>query len=667
MISQDHAPVQSPLDITEILQSIAAMLDPVSLVAATLVSRQWHQCCSPLLWKTIRSSDWVNPRFSPRQLYQHAHLVRTLQWHSLYVASLHAAAAVDAAAGIYSMWGMTAPAPPLLPLSPALFDTKTASKTVISLNHHQSQADQVNAQMPEQRDEPVQDQLSLKCLNRIVAACHNLQKLCLHAERQGIHHDMVEAIQSLEMLQSLELYAHRIVVGHGDTAKTTTRLLNVQNLVSCSPQLKTLILRGNAFRLESLLVPPCNKSPDNINSNYDQHVQAISDVDHEGPCVRMASDDGSRPLIELAASTGPQESSAAWPRMSPRVQYPQPYQSTRCFPIQHLSLDLFISEKELALLLSQCPALESLDLPGGLVWEISDPFLAGFAQSCPRLSAFSINSSCNAPVPEDRLSALVLTLPPLRRFSARSCLFGDLVLDALEARCPGLQELDISLTRGHQLTKTRLYEYLRHAEGLKKLEADGVWIPMQDLQGVQIDAQSQQQQGQGFTQVQQQHGDSLAMQEMVPLSSATSISTTVAPDRISTCSGWASRDTLHHLTIGFTSPDRSIEPCHAMYSLLSTLSQLQHLQLSYTCLDLSPRSGFRRLETLTELRTFSIETCGYGALMEEDLMWMVGAWPKLERIFVNMLGASKARQCKAWLKNVGREDVIIKSQQSVLY
>ncbi|KAG0006708.1 hypothetical protein BGZ80_005169, partial [Entomortierella chlamydospora] len=90
--------------------------------------------------------------------------------------------------------------------------------------------------------------------------------------------------------------------------------------------------------------------------------------------------------------------------------------------------------------------------------------------------------------------------------------------------------------------------------------------------------------------------------------------------------------------------------------LLATLTRLEHLQLSYTCLDLSRESGFHQLSSLKDLRILSIETCGYPALTQEDLVWMVTAWPKLERIYVNMPGASKERQYRVWLKEAKRED-----------
>ncbi|KAF9989486.1 hypothetical protein BGZ75_006178 [Mortierella antarctica] len=104
-----------------------------------------------------------------------------------------------------------------------------------------------------------------------------------------------------------------------------------------------------------------------------------------------------------------------------------------------------------------------------------------------------------------------------------------------------------------------------------------------------------------------------------------------------------------------------------MYSLLATLTQLEHLQLSYTCLNVSADSGFHQLKSLTRLRVFSIETCGYSSLSREDLVWMVKAWPKLERIYVNLPGGTKDKQFRAWLKEVGREDVAIESQQAMMY
>ncbi|KAF9153799.1 hypothetical protein BGX21_002198 [Mortierella sp. AD011] len=596
----------SPLDIAEILQAIVSMLDPKSQLAAILVSCRWYNCCVPILWNTISSTDWSLSRFSPRQLYGHAHLVRSLEWHSVH--------------------------PNLQPLYPQydqLFND--VDNKILSISSFGGHSDVTAKTLT--TDDTVPEQLSLLCLSKIVGHCVNLQNLCLRAERDGIHVDTMQAIQSLTFLQSLELYTNRVVTDQ-ETMKSKVLLLNVQELVKELPQLRRLVVRGTAFCFQAPEESPQGQL--DLGENMDQEASQLNIVEAVScACVTNERTD----LI-----------------LSPQCI------NTPSLPIQQLSLDTAVSEGELTLLLQQCPLLESLDLPAGLAWEWSDDFIKDFAESCPRLQAFSINASYHLAISDERLSALIRGLPPMRRFGARACQIGDFTLAALEERCPDLQKLDISLAKGHRITKAILYKYLKRAKSLEHLEAEAVWISLQDLQV--SDAQDQGDElvensggGAGFHHLQE-----------AEVSSTTSNNTaTDLSVGATTCSEWASREILQHLAIGFTSPDRSTRLCKEMYGLLATLTRLEHLQLSYTCLDLSPSSGFHQLSSLKDLKILSIETCGYSTLTQEDLVWMVTAWPKLERIYVNMPGASKERQFRAWLKEAKREDVVIESQQSMVH
>ncbi|KAG0368309.1 hypothetical protein BC939DRAFT_447140 [Gamsiella multidivaricata] len=627
----------SALEIAEVLQTIASLLDPKSLVSASLVSHHWHACCTPILWSTITPSDWSLVRFSPRQLYAHAHLVHVLQWHS----SLHSNYNMPHSHGIVTqtesspIGGLAMSTMGILPSSPS---TLPSTQPIIQLpnsSHVYSEKSSREHKIPDghvrtrghEREEssPVQERLSLVCLSKIIGNCANLQQLSVHDERDGVPLDIITAIKSLRFLQSLELFANMVVMPDQTTktTKTATRLLNVQDMVQALPQLKRLVLRGTAFSFQSL---PFTR-------------EATPALANDDDLRKGESGDTTRQL-------------AACPSNSNTSHYQLSiYTPLATFPIQHLSLDAPVSEAELALLLQQSPSLESLDLPGGLPWELSSEFIQALATACPHLSGFSINASCYPPVPEDQLTALVRSLPPLQRFGARSCMVGDSTLDALAERCSELERLDISLTKGHQLSKQRLYEYLRSARKLKELEAEGVWILLQDLK----DNQQQQQ---------QQHVGEEAQGQESTHPAATSSDQQHARPR---CTDWASRETLRRLTIGFTSPDRSIRQCSSMYTLLSSLTRLEHLQLSYTCLSLSSDSGIHQLGALKDLRTINIETCGYVALTQEDLAWMARTWPKLEKICVHALGVSRERQLHAWLKDAGREDVVIESPQLTMF
>ncbi|KAF8979359.1 hypothetical protein BGZ46_005524 [Entomortierella lignicola] len=593
----------SPFDIIEVLQTVISMLDPKSQVAASLVSRH-----------------------CPRQLYGHARFVHSLEWRS---------------------------APTYFePLYPHLdqiyydFDDNNNKSADIMLKSLSDTVTKIST-----AEETVKEQLPLRCLSKIVGRCTNLQKLSLRAERDGIHVDTIQAIQSLCFLQSLELYANRTVADQEATATTKTtskmRLLNVQEIVKDLPQLKELVIRGSAFCLQS---PP--PQPDSPHELLDIKTEDV-DQDESQAQVQAQAHNNALAHTESESCAATHNNNAVFLTNDNSETYPN--KGIITFPIQHLSIDTAMTENELILLLQQTPFLECLELPGGLSWEWSDKFIQSFAQSCPHLQEFHINSSSNILTSDERLSALIRGLPPLHSFSARACKVGDLTLIALEEKCPELKRLDISLSKGHLLSKAKLYGYLRHAKNLEHLEAEAVWISVQDLLVV-----SEEQQDQGGDQMvnEEEGGAGIHQQEVqaLPVASDTlNITAGAAP----LCSGWSNRKTLSHLSIGFSSPDRSTRQCSAIYDLISTLTRLEHLQLSYTCLDLSSSAGFHQLSNLRDLRTFSIETCGYSALTQEDLLWMVTAWPRLERIYVNMPGTSKERQFRAWLKEANREDVAL--------
>ncbi|KAF9905757.1 hypothetical protein BX616_000932 [Lobosporangium transversale] len=681
----------SPLNLTEILQTILSLLDPPSLVAASQVSRHWYQCCSPILWSRIASSDWSLARFSPRQLYMHAHLVRDLEWRSSQNASTPYVITTNVSPPHQSLGdiNMTTIQPVMIirqqeqqqqeqqhqqqyidPLLDPQSDSKICNNFIF-LDHQSGRHRFLSKNVKLVDDNVVGDhQLSLACLSKIVARCINIQRLCLHAEWSGIYYGIMHAIHGLKFLQSLELYAHRVILNSEKISKSTanvvTKLLNVQELISKCPQLQRLVLRGAAF---------CFQSASTLSLCDNQENKSIS-----GSC-KGSTLNQSESVIKLAAISATNlklehhqylpshelltpHSSHLWP--SSPISLHDNTQTK--FLIQRLSLDTAITESELTLLLSQCPSLQSLDLPGGLAWEMSDRFLKKLTNHCPHLIEFTINASCNAPVTEERLTALVLALAvtprpsasltssSLRRFGARSCMFGDSTLEAIEKYCPDLEELDISLTRGSDLSKPRLQRYLRLATKLKKLEADAVWIPMQGLQSLQEHTNN----------INQHHFHE--SNSTISSAATTSFSLPSSSKDFSSLTAWGSSRTLEHLTIGFTSPDRNTHQCRAMYALLATLTELQHLQLSYTCLKLlTPGSGFQRLESLKKLRTFSIETCGYGVITREDLVWMVTAWPKLERIVMNSPGVTKERQYRTWLREINREDVAIESRQMLSY
>ncbi|KAF9572343.1 hypothetical protein EC968_009996 [Mortierella alpina] len=640
--------VPSALDIPEVLHAIAILLDPSSLVAAAQVSHLWYNCCSAVLWGSITFQDWTRPGFSPHQLYAHADLVRTLEWCGTQPST--SSATVITGITPESLERFARPPPHERSMDPKGLAPGSRAKhsyASSSTAHHNDETDTRQHHYDTlitftTFEAPTEERLSFACLNKLVGQCTNLQRLCLQGGQDGIHGDMVSAVHSLAYLQELELSAHRIVMD-GEVKPPT-----VQDWIRGLDQLSSLSVRGTAFSFDRRIVP--------------------------------------RPTSMLVTPA------------PPLVQQPT-------FPIHHLTLDTpaLMNEACLSHLIQQFPLLESLNLPGGLAWNWSDAFITLFARSCPRLHSFSINSACFPSVPEDRLTALIIGLctgPPvdedasgcrqrsLRKFGARSCFVGDSTLRALQHHCPDLQVLDISLTRGQGLSKAGLYDYLMQAENLRHLEAEGVWIVLQDVhpahlpqgqegeeEGVQIDhahgldeqlqQPQQQQQQQHYHQQpeQQEQHEQQHEQQQHQQHQQLHQQQGVRPS----CREWASRSTLRYLNIGFTSPDRSTIQCCHMYSLLATLTQLEHLQLSYTCLNLSAGAGFRQLKSLTRLRVLSIETCGYSSLSREDLVWMVKTWPKLERIYMNLPGGTKDKQFRAWLKEADREDVVIDSQQAMMY
>ncbi|KAF9366856.1 hypothetical protein BGX34_003956 [Mortierella sp. NVP85] len=543
------------------------------------------------------------------------------------------AAGVISVEPVLSIMSWPSALPPLTPPSTPPQDLSLDAALSMKCNEALAIGGGVQFQpIQEHQEPPIQSTPSPACLAKIVTRCKNLQKLRLHGGMEGVHYDMIEAIVSLKYLQSLELYADKVVIDQEDSTTTTrTRLLNVQDLISQLPQLETLALRGTAFSLKA--------SPSK--AVLDRHVDTEeSDNGINSSAILVQGSCAVRPSpVQFALKQDGTTTLVASPFKCPKsnlnVDNPSPPLESSS---KHLSLDMALQEEELSLLLQQCPLLESLDLPGGLAWEWSDDFIRQVAQSCSRLSGFSINSSCHAPVSEERLTALVLALPPLRRFGIRSCFLGDSTLDALEERSPELEILDISLSKTQHLSKARFYDYLRNAAKLREVEAEGVWIWLKFLED-NSDGLGQQQQ---HIQVDQQR-------------------------HLQPRHGWANRHTLQRLTLGFTSPDRSTQNCYPMYNLLSTFTELEYLHLSYTCLRFSRESGFHQLETLTRLRTFGIETCAYTPLTREDVVWMVTTWPQLERIYLNLLGASRERLIRQWLKELHREDIVIESQVAISY
>ncbi|KAF9094812.1 hypothetical protein BGX23_001527 [Mortierella sp. AD031] len=467
----------------------------------------------------------------------------------------------------------------------------------------------------------------------------------------GIHVDMIPVLQSLVYLQTLELYINRVVVyqeenvdsskdggkrrsGVGGLVKTVKSGIMIQDLVRRLNQLSTLSLRGTAFI-------------------FNTHPSAS----------------------EKSTTTTANSTTADKPR----------------FSIQHLILDTpYITEEELSTFLTQCPRLESLDLPGGLTsWTWSDAFLTTLRTSNRHLCEFSINASAHPPILEDRLVALVRQgfCRPLKRFGARACQFEEgtifqALLDQQSSSMEGdegegeeLEVLDISLAkRVGALFRGRLYEFLNRAKGLKRLEADGVWISLDDLSqnNEQQDAENGEQDdeegveegdaaGAGITALQGQHPLLPIDQHDLETNNSTP---TPTPQQRPQCPGIASRNSLTRLHIGFTHPSRSTRHLQGMYALLSTLHNLTHLQLSYTCLNLpTAESGFHQLETLSRLQVFNIETCGYSALTREDLAWMVRSWPRLEKLVLNQLGASQERAMRGWLSEFGRDDLLIETSR----
>ncbi|KAI9236250.1 MAG: hypothetical protein BYD32DRAFT_419289 [Podila humilis] len=639
-------------DIPEILQAITSHLDPASLVSCLQVSHHWFLTCAPLLWSQISARDWLhfsagsnnegkwgpapllanNNKSSPSpslSLYKasqpsnsYAKLVRSLEYHASLMRQRHWIAPLPLSRCRH---------PVVIPATLPGKSTKDPSgKSLFCQEHNNTPAQQhsvlesalahappsdtcflrqnkPNESVPPHQQETAQDgQVTLcaaKGMTSILRNCSNIQTLRLHAEcygngEQGMPIETLCMIGSLTYLQSLELYLNNIVfpalegdsgVVGGDTvarSRVATREVCIQELIRPCAQLKHLVLRGTAFKF-LLMVTPTQS--------------------------------------ELA------KANSAVAFVLPRIQ--------------ELTLDIpGLSEPELTCWLHQCPNLESLSLPGGLAWEWSDDFLCTMAETCPHLEAFSINGSSfgSLAMSEERLTALVRafsTSGQLKTLAARACHFGDSTLQALQEFAPGLEHLDISLTRSPGLSTAGLLSYLCHAgaKNLKCIEADGVWIQSHDLRDFDFQQESHDQEPQG----------------------------------------WTCKDTLERLVIGFSSPDRTttnpVPTTHLpsaieseasrplswyMYKHLSTLTRLERLQFSQTCLDLSPEGGIHQLQSLKQLRTFGIESCGYAALTQDQVRWMASTthWPRLETIYINPPGASCERQIQSWLSEMGRQD-----------
>ncbi|KAF9579885.1 hypothetical protein BGW38_003676 [Lunasporangiospora selenospora] len=570
-------------------------------------------------------------------------------------------------------------------------------------------------------DEPIEDEfeqevirrltrqpLSHLSLNAIVAKCTSLQSLVLHCDRDGIGHGIIDAIQSLPVLDTMEIYANRVVKVIEKSCKSgqvceTIGSLDIHALLDAAPNLSSLSLRGSAFSFQQL---------------SEQRRKPLGETTRTDPFYEA---------ISMPSET----------------------------KIRRLSLDTHsANEQDLLALLSLCADLEVLHLPGGLSWEWSNHFIETLAKSCPRLETFTINASSGRPVSDDRLTALVrglCKLPivpsssadstttlsamegeymstalgsqtpswpskaetaaelaasvqvyrPLKSFGARACHFGDSTLDAIEA-------------------------YLEDPEEEQNVEGDGASqfsgsfdVGWDEDSEVEVEAAQMHwtMYPSGLGQAVEEGGTSGLGESHISGASSSSIaviSTTLPRVQrpVHARAQWGCCDTLTELTIGFTTPDRTTTKSYAIYSLLSGFTNLEHLHLAYTCLSLTTpvaldgsqttataapstssssnlltnkvsdaisfvsttveaqermETGFDRLRTLRRLRTFSIETCAYPTITRADLAWMVAHWPRLERFFINLPGAAKERQFNTWLDQLGRPDVQIQSRQTLLF
>ncbi|GJJ74972.1 hypothetical protein EMPS_07330 [Entomortierella parvispora] len=708
----------------ELFALIAPYLDPPSLVSASQVSRCWFTSLTPVLWSTIADSDWILPHFSPRQLYAHGHLVHSLTWDSLQSQP-------------HSLF-LTRP-PSLLPSSLEQDGDSAAGRKDKEYHDHGTALRKMLRVIPVDSA----SRLSMRCLVHIVGNCAHLQHLKLNfgayngdpeSEEGRIVGGMIQVIRNLRCLQRLELVAHSVLLlpedkkfnddnseqvagGHSnqpDLGCTSTvsasRGLNVQWLLQDLPNLQSLDLRGSAFWFD------------------------------------MPS-----PRLPTASSTETSTRSAT--TSSATTTKPT-------FPIRHLSLEpaaSVLTEEALMFLIEQCPRLTSLDLPGGLAWEISPAFTKHLQTSCPNLDSFSINASSasvrghslipdtadqppldttngtdtpTAPsstpptqaqavvgaslhvriIPEDdRLASLIRGLTqstevPLRSFGARSCYFGNASLQALEELCPSLEKLDLSLNRASSsafvsnhpaqialatavttvvsqertvLSKDRLVQYLKRAENLKELIAEGVWIDLADLllpSPPPSEGDESQHGGHG------EHGEPVMTAELAQQQQHQHW-----PVSAPTVEHWACATTLTRLVLGFSAFNQAHQAhLHSypstsstvLYTFLSSLRSLQVLKISNTTLtdfqtpntylstsSLPQPSSFHLLSALRDLREFDIETCSYspsGLMNKGTIQWMVGqAWPKLESLQIHRLGVSQERELHGWLKEVGRDRLVV--------
>ncbi|KAF9427028.1 hypothetical protein BGZ94_005633 [Podila epigama] len=666
------------LDIPEILHAVALHLDSASLVASLQVSHHWFTTCAPVVWNHLSAQDWNcnngrrhDSAWSPGALlaaqnlaptspstnshpmcskWSYAQLVRSLEYQTRLVQQ--------------QQWQM-----------PSSSTSPRCSHS--SVTHSSSN--------PDFTKQSAQESLVLcssSALTSILQSCTNLQSLCLHADSFangdiGIPFETLKTIRHLQFLQTLDLHLNNVIYNHGHHCRTNnnslaaptttntpwvaTRQLLIQELIHPCAQLKQLVLRGTAFKF---MTPNMDHDQEESTSDSPSTLNTTHDI---VPTMSMPS-------------------------------------------LQHLSLDLphtsgsGITEPELTYLLQQCPNLESLSLLSGLTWEWSNDFLqTTMVTTCPNLSSFSITGQpFNAlAISQERLTTFLRTvfsssssssflanqhhqqcsrpkLGQLTQLVVRACHLGDSTLEALLEVAPGLEHLDISQTRGHSLTTQGLWDYLTHkgSRHLKSLDAEGVWLQTDFIKQLFL--------AHAFNQRQQ------------------AITTATATMRVPRLH-WACQDSLERLVIGFSNTPSPAQPTLPtttmlptgtidysnnnldnliiesapsrpfswyMFRHISTLTQLQHLQFSQTCLNLnthqdgqegisSINGGLDLLQSLKHLRVFSIESCTYASPLSV-LHWMASSdhWPMLDTFYINPPGSSRERQIKSWLEQSGRHNTL---------
>ena len=610
--TDQSAPRRSIFDITEILQEICSYLQGLTLVRASRVSKDFFNCCEPLLWTTIPESAWQDPYFR-QNWHSRAFRIRSVRCGpgvdlgqvALYchdLVSLDVSRISDE--HNYALSGhlgsSAADQTRIGSLSAAKSTTlKTFSNsTRLKTKDVQYSSNNTSASTSGSYQAFVSMTHSLV---RVIESNNNLR--CLQLTPQGrFPPALLDALSRLDHLEILSLN------GWQDFQEYSLQLI----LAGCR-KLSHLSLGENDFTRFTLDTLACSNSI-SFSKDVDSVIKLESfDDPIKGSHGRHYVD---QDLLDIQSKRA-----VRYPKSVPTLhsgQHLQHLQSPLAASFSNHplnpdhSLDIQSQIRTLSLhqtglrqdflvnLTRQCPQLEHLSLIDGWGFYPSSKFASNLAQFCPQLSRFEFREQA-LDLQDEFFVSLCRHFPRLQWLHAGRTGFSQGALESVGTYCRNIVRLNLDGTRGIQ--SPALDSVLRSCPSLTVLQAQGVVLNGRDL----------------------------------------------SRSNNWTCIGLETLVVDIEIYVAFPSvgskdhdPAESVEAVRSrVYGQLAALKRLQTLGLGGghrvggrdSGVDLTLESGLKSLETLQCLETLDIPRL-VQHIRQEDVAWMVQHWPRLEKVVV---------------------------------